>query len=71
MPIRGRGRWPRAPVDEQHPDGVIEKYVALRKPGFERAIRLLKEIGHAVKTLMQVHGWSAYMLVNLQKNSPS
>jgi len=56
MPVRGRGAWTPA-LHEEHPGGVIQKYVALRKPGYEKAIALLKDIGQSVKTLIQLRGW--------------
>ncbi|WFD21140.1 hypothetical protein MCAP1_003397 [Malassezia caprae] len=56
MPVRGRGAWAPA-LHEEHPGGVIQKYVALRKPGSEKAIALLKDIGQSVKTLIQLRGW--------------
>ena len=65
MPIRGRGRWPRTPVDECAPGGVITKYLVMRKPHHEKALALLKEVGHAVQTLMRMHGWTVHVLAEM------
>lgn len=65
MPLRGRGRWPRTPVDECAPGGAITKYVAMRKPHHEKALALLKEVGHAVQTLMRMHGWTVHVLAEM------
>ena len=65
MPIRGRGRWPRTPVDECAPGGVITRYVVMRRPHHEKALALLKEVGHAVQTLMRMHGWTVHVLAEM------
>lgn len=65
MPIRGRGRWPRAPVDESAPGGIIARYVVMRKPHHEKALALLKEVGYAVQTLMRMHGWTVHVLAEM------
>lgn len=58
MPLRGRGRYPQAQAraHEEH-DGAIRKYVALKRPGSDAAIALLRDVGAAVKHLMLRHGW--------------
>lgn len=71
MPIRGRGQWPRTPVDEHVHDGVIQRFVALRKPHHERALALLKDVGHAVKTMMRMHGWTLGVLAEMYPRNAS
>ena len=59
MPIKGRGRFRReADAREHHASGQIKKFVALRRPEFERALALLRDIGNAVAPLMLERHWS-------------
>lgn len=64
--MRGRGAWGPAALHEDDPEGVIQKYEVMRKPGAEKAIVLLKEVGQSVKTLIQLRGWRTSMELTLR-----